>query len=209
MKKPQIPKEICGFFNKKSFTFLKPRNSRKNSGGIKNMLLHLNAGVERLRCIIRQNGHISLHENLSGIHTGIHIVYRTTGLSSTGLQCLAPSFHTRERRQKSRMDIKNTAGESLQKRSLHQTHEAGKANHVNIQSLELLGHSSLNFQRKLILIATTIHHFRRHAMLASSLKDVGIRLIREDDNHLCIQATILDGIENRLAITAGAGPKYC
>ncbi len=172
------------------------------------MLLYLNAGMERLRRIIRQNGHISLHENLSGIHTGIHIMHRATGLGSAGLQSLTPCFHTRECRKKSRMDIKNTAGESLQKRSLHQTHESGKTNHIHIQGLEFLSHSRLDLQRELILITATIHHFRRHAMLTSTLKDVGIRIIRENDNDLCIQTAILNGIENRLAITARAGTKY-
>ncbi len=172
------------------------------------MLLHLNAGMERLRRIIRHNRNICLHENLSGIHTCVHIVHRTSGLSSTGLQRLTPSFHTGESRKESRMNIENTAGESLQKRSLHQTHEPGKANHIHIQGLELLGHSRLHFQRELILITATIHHFCRHTMLTSTLKDVGIRIIRENDNDLCLQTAILNGIENRLAITARAGTKY-
>jgi hypothetical protein len=49
------------------------------------MLLYLNAGMERLRRIIRQNGNIGLHKNLSGVHTGIHIMHSATCLGSAGL----------------------------------------------------------------------------------------------------------------------------
>ena len=184
------------------------RNRRKNSGGIEDVLLHLNAGMETLGRIIGQHGYIGLHDNLPGIHTGVDVMHRTTGLSSAGLESLAPSFHAGERRQKCRVNVQNAAGECTQQGLLHQAHKTGKTHDIDVESLELFGNGSLHLERELVFEAAAIHHLSRYTVLTSTLKNVSVGIIGKYNYDLGIKLALLNSVENRLAITAGTGTKY-
>lgn len=173
------------------------------------MLLHLDAGMEGLRGVIRQDGDVCLHEDFSGIHTGIHIMDGAAGLFGTGLQRLAPGLHTGESGEQSRVNVENTVREGVEQRFFDKAHEAGQANHIHPQGLQFIGNGLLNLQREFVFVAAAIHHLCGHAVLAGALEDVSVGVVGEDDDHLGIQATVFNGIKNRLAIAAGTGTEYC
>ena len=57
-------------------------------------------------------------------------------------------------------------------------------------------------------LTTAVHDLGRHAVLTGALQDVGIGIVGKHDDDLSIEAAILNRIEDRLAITAGAGTEY-
>lgn len=198
----------AGFSVKFYLLILQSGDSRKDSGGVEDMLLHLNARMQALCRIIGEYRNVGLHEDFARVHTGIDIMYRATGLTGTGFKSLTPGFHTGESRQQCGVNIENTSGECAEQRLLHQAHETGQTHHIDIQCLQLIGHSGLNLQRELILVTTAVHDLGRHAVLTGALQDVGIGIVGKHDDDLSIKAAILNGVEDRLAITAGAGTEY-
>ena len=74
--------------------------------------------------------------------------------------------------------------------------------------LQFLSQGFLHLQRELVLKATAVHIFGADAMLAGTLQNVGILMVREDNHHLGIETAISNGIENRLAIRTRPGTQY-
>lgn len=168
------------------------------------MLLHLNSGVKTLRRIIRKHRNIRLHQDLTTIHAFIDIMDRTPRLLDTCLQSLLPSLNTRERGQQSRMDIQDPPRESLQQRSLNQTHKTCETNEIHLQRLKKAGHTGLLLQRELILKPGAIEQLRPHPMLPGAFQNISVLMVRQNDHDLSIQATISNSIKDRLAITSGS-----
>lgn len=169
------------------------------------MFLHLDTGMKGLGCIVSPHRNICLHNNLAAVHTGVNIMHRTTGIRNTCLQSLLPCLHPGEMRQNRRVNIQYPVRESAQEGLLHQTHKPGQTNKIDIKLAKLLRKTRLNIQWKLRLVAPAIHHLCPHPALASSFKNIGISVIRQNNNNLRRQTTIINSIENGLTIGAGAG----
>ena len=100
------------------------------------MFLHLNARVKRLRRIIFENRNSLLNEDGARIRARINKMDCHTGDLAAIIKRLSPAMHTREGRQKRRMDIDDAIGEGLQETLLHNSHKACEDNRIDARFLE-------------------------------------------------------------------------
>lgn len=184
-----------------------PGEGGEDGGGVEDVLLNLNAGVEGLRGIAGEDGYKGLHDDLAAVHAGIDVMDGAAGLGDSGLESLLPGLNAGEVRKECGVNVENAVGERLQEGLFDEPHEAGQANQVYAEGLQLSRDLGLQLKRKLVFVTAAVHILGRDTAAASTLQDESILMIGENDDDLGIQTPIIDGVEDGLTVAAATGPQ--
>ena len=76
--------------------WLEAGSNLRDGRGVDLVLLDLDAGVEGLRGVVRENGNSGLGNDRAGVHPGVHVVHGTSTFGGTCRHGLGPGVKTGE-----------------------------------------------------------------------------------------------------------------
>ena len=169
------------------------------------MLLDLDSLVEGRRGVVCMHWHSRLTEDGPGVYALIHEVNGAAAFTGSIGDCLLPSGHSGVCGKKRGMDVKNALRKGLEERFFDQPHEACQADQVHLSVPEAASCFFLRGLGESRLIISAVDQLGFDLMLAGSLEDKSLGIIREHERNAGIETSFADRIQDGLHIRAGAG----
>ena len=171
------------------------------------MLGDLDAGVERLRRVAREDWNAALAEDRAGIDPGIDEVNGAACLGHSRLERLTPCFQSPEGREERGMDVQDPSRKGAKQRFLDDAHEPRKDDEIDPRLAEQPDNFLLGFRGHLRTERTRCHEMTGDPELLRKRKDACALDVREHDHRFAPEGTAAPCLGQRTEVGSLPGTK--
>lgn len=171
------------------------------------MLGDLDACVERLRCVAREEWNAALAEDRAGIDPGIDKVNGAACLGHSRLERLTPCFQSPEGREERGMDVQDPPRKGPKQRFLDDAHEPGEHDEIDPRLAEHPDNLLLGFRGHLRTERTRCHKMTGDPELLRKRKDACGLDVRENDHRFAPEGAAAPCLGQRTEVGSLSGTK--
>jgi hypothetical protein len=171
------------------------------------MLGQLNASVERLGGVVRENRDAFLSDDGAGIHAGVNEMDGASGFRNLRTERLFPRSETWEGWEQRGVNIDDALRKSVQQRRLDHAHVACEHDEIRFEVSEIGGKGGFGFWGEFGFEGAFWDGVSGDAMVSRDLEDAGLGIVRTDGYDGCGERARVDCLKDCSQVGAASGPE--